>query len=73
MAALTASAALETRRPYGSTVSPGMIRTDMTKPMFEIFPGQVERFERDTPVGRIGEPEDIADVVLFLCSTWPAS
>ena len=23
---------------------------------------------RDTPVGRVGEPEDIADVVVFLCS-----
>ncbi len=69
VAALTASAALE----YAPTirvnaVSPGMIRTTLTAPMFEFFPGQVERFEKDTPVGRIGEPEDIADVVVFLCS-----
>ena len=26
------------------------------------------RFERTTPLGRVGEPEDIADVVIFLCS-----
>lgn len=69
VAALTASAALE----YAPTirvnaVSPGMIRTSMTAPMFEFFPDQVERFERTTPAGRIGEPEDIADVVIFLCS-----
>jgi len=69
VAALTATAALE----YAPTVrvnavSPGMIRTTMTAPWFEFMPDQVERFETGTPVGRIGEPEDIADVVVFLCS-----
>jgi meso-butanediol dehydrogenase / (S,S)-butanediol dehydrogenase / diacetyl reductase len=69
VAALTASAALE----YGpsirvNAVSPGMIRTAMTAPMFEFMPNQVERFEKGTPVGRIGEPGDVADVVVFLCS-----
>jgi meso-butanediol dehydrogenase / (S,S)-butanediol dehydrogenase / diacetyl reductase len=69
VAALTASAALE----YGPTirvnaVSPGMIRTTMTAPWFEFMPDQEDRFQRDTPVGRVGEPEDIADVVVFLCS-----
>jgi NAD(P)-dependent dehydrogenase (short-subunit alcohol dehydrogenase family) len=69
VAALTASAALE----YGpsirvNAVSPGMIRTAMTAPWFEFMPDQVGRFERDTPVARIGEPEDVADVVVFLCS-----
>ena len=69
VAALTASAALE----YGpsirvNAVSPGMIRTTMTAPWFEFMPDQVERFETGTPVARIGEPEDVADVVVFLCS-----
>jgi meso-butanediol dehydrogenase / (S,S)-butanediol dehydrogenase / diacetyl reductase len=69
VAALTASAALE----YGPTirvnaVSPGMILTAMTEQMFEFMPQQTERFEKGTPVGRIGAPEDIADVVVFLCS-----
>ena len=69
VAALTASAALE----YGPTirvnaVSPGMILTAMTEQMFEFMPTQTERFEKGTPVGRIGAPEDIADVVVFLCS-----
>ena len=40
----------------------------MTAQMFEFMPNQVERFETGTPVARIGEPEDIADVVVFLCS-----
>ena len=69
VAALTASAALE----YGPTirvnaVSPGMIRTTMTAPMFQFMPDQEDRFVTGTPVGRVGEPEDIADVVVFLCS-----
>jgi NAD(P)-dependent dehydrogenase (short-subunit alcohol dehydrogenase family) len=69
VAALTASAALE----YGPTirvnaVSPGMIRTTMTAPWFEFMPDQEDRFQRETPAGRVGEPEDIADVVVFLCS-----
>jgi 2-hydroxycyclohexanecarboxyl-CoA dehydrogenase len=69
VAALTASAALEYAPSIRvNAVSPGMIRTAMTAPMFEFMPGQEKRFERDTPVGRVGEPEDIADVVVFLCS-----
>jgi len=69
VAALTASAALEFAPDIRvNAVSPGMIRTTLTKPMFEFFPGQEERFQRDTPAGRVGEPEDIADVVVFLCS-----
>jgi NAD(P)-dependent dehydrogenase (short-subunit alcohol dehydrogenase family) len=69
VAALTASAALE----YGpairvNSVSPGMIRTTMTAPWFQYMPDQEERFVTGTPVGRVGEPEDVADVVVFLCS-----
>jgi NAD(P)-dependent dehydrogenase (short-subunit alcohol dehydrogenase family) len=67
--ALTANAALE----YGPTIrvnsiSPGMIRTALTSPLFGVFPDLEDRFVADTPVGRVGDPEDIADVVIFLCS-----
>jgi len=67
--AITASAALE----YGpsirvNAVAPGMIRTALTAPLLSLLPHEQERYERTTPVGRIGEPEDIADVVVFLCS-----
>jgi 2-hydroxycyclohexanecarboxyl-CoA dehydrogenase len=69
VAGLTATAALE-YAPHirVNAVSPGMIRTTMTKPLLDVFPQQLDRFDRDTPAGRIGEPEDIADVVVFLCS-----
>ncbi len=69
VAAITASAALE----YGpeirvNSVSPGMIRTALTEPLLRFLPHEQGRYERTTPLGRIGEPEDIADVVVFLCS-----
>ena len=69
VAAITASAALE----YGpqirvNAVSPGMILTPLTEPLLQFLPHERERYERTTPVGRIGRPEDIADVVVFLCS-----
>ena len=69
VAAITASAALE----YGpqirvNSVSPGMILTALTEPLLQFLPHERDRYERTTPVGRIGEPEDIADVVVFLCS-----
>lgn len=69
VAAMTASAALE----YGpairvNAVSPGMIRTRLTEPLLTFFPQEEARYERTTPLGRLGEPEDVARVVVFLCS-----
>ncbi|HLN15760.1 MAG TPA: SDR family NAD(P)-dependent oxidoreductase [Acidimicrobiales bacterium] len=69
VAAITASAALE----YGplirvNAVSPGMIVTALTEPLLQMFPHEEARYVRTTPVGRLGAPEDIADVVVFLCS-----
>jgi meso-butanediol dehydrogenase/(S,S)-butanediol dehydrogenase/diacetyl reductase len=67
--AITASAALE----YGPTirvnaVSPGMILTKLTEPLLQFLPHERERYERTTPAGRLGQPDDVADVVVFLCS-----
>jgi NAD(P)-dependent dehydrogenase (short-subunit alcohol dehydrogenase family) len=69
VAALCSTVALE----YGPTVranavSPGMIATSMTAPLLDGFPDIRERMIEKTPAGRIGTPEDIADVVVFLCS-----
>ncbi len=69
VAALTASAALE----YGprirvNAVAPGMIRTALTEPLLEVLPDEVDRYVATTPAGRLGEPEDVADVVVFLFS-----
>jgi acetoacetyl-CoA reductase len=47
-----------------NTVSPGYVRSAMT----EAIPAEVrERILAGVPVGRVGEPEDIARAVAFLC------
>lgn len=66
--AFTASLALE----YGpairaNAVSPGMIATTLTEALVT-DPVIVERMLAKTPAARIGDPEDVADVVLFLVS-----
>jgi len=66
--ALTANAALEYAPAIRvNAISPGMIRTGLTEPLLGL-PGIVERMDEKTPLARVGAPEDIADVVVFLCS-----
>ncbi|WP_103354453.1 SDR family NAD(P)-dependent oxidoreductase [Amycolatopsis sp. CA-128772] len=48
-----------------NTVAPGPIRTDMTEPLLAI-PEAAAGLTAMTALGRIGEPEDVADVVGFL-------
>jgi 3-oxoacyl-[acyl-carrier protein] reductase len=69
VAALTATAALE----YGpdirvNAVAPGMIHTALTDILLTGFEWTVPHMVEKTPAARIGTPEDIADVVVFLCS-----
>ncbi|HMK99713.1 MAG TPA: SDR family NAD(P)-dependent oxidoreductase [Acidimicrobiales bacterium] len=66
--ALTASAALE-YAPHirVNAVAPGMIRTGLTSVLLDLQ-GMTGHYERITPLDRIGTPEDVADVVVFLCS-----
>lgn len=56
--------------PFGirvNAVAPGMIRTPMTAVMFE-NPENVKRIRAAHPIGREGEPEEIAAVIAFLLS-----
>jgi NAD(P)-dependent dehydrogenase (short-subunit alcohol dehydrogenase family) len=70
VAALTASAAME----YAPTirvnaVAPGMIDTPLTQLLLEDRGlGLEKEMAGRTPLARVGAPEDIADVVVFLCS-----
>jgi NAD(P)-dependent dehydrogenase (short-subunit alcohol dehydrogenase family) len=64
---LTKAMALELGR-FGirvNAVAPGFIRTAMN-PMAD--PEEERRFAETVPVGRVGEPDDIADVICWLAS-----
>jgi NAD(P)-dependent dehydrogenase (short-subunit alcohol dehydrogenase family) len=67
---LTASAALEYAPAIRvNAVSPGMIRTPLTELLLDDEGiGLEERQRLKTPLDRIGNPGDIAGVVVFLCS-----
>jgi 3-oxoacyl-[acyl-carrier protein] reductase len=48
-----------------NAVAPGFVKTDL----FTKLPREVlERAERESVLGRVAEPEDVARVVVFLCS-----
>jgi NAD(P)-dependent dehydrogenase (short-subunit alcohol dehydrogenase family) len=67
---LTKSAALEyaSRGIRINAVCPGTIETPMVADMMARELITKEDFQRDTPIGRLGRPEEIAAAVLWLCS-----
>lgn len=63
----TKALALELAR-YGilvNAVAPGLIATHMTQ---ELPPARIEKFLANIPLGRLGEPEEVAQLVHFLIS-----
>jgi NAD(P)-dependent dehydrogenase (short-subunit alcohol dehydrogenase family) len=50
-----------------NAVAPGMIRTPMTDGMFQ-DPANVARIRKAHPIGREGQPEEVAAVIAFLLS-----
>lgn len=51
-----------------NAVAPGIIRTPLTAAYMQSFPEREEAARRNTALGRVGTPEEVADVVLFLAS-----
>lgn len=70
MIGLTKTAALE----YGvkgirvNALCPGVIQTPMIDRVTENDPAALEQFKALEPIGRLGEPEEIAESVVWLCS-----
>ena len=50
-------------------VAPGFVQTDMAKPLLESEAGDGIRGQ--SPLNRVGTPEEIAEAVAFLASTAP--
>jgi len=67
---LIKSTALEyaTRGIRVNGVAPGIIDTPMLSHMKNAEEGVIEEMMRDVPIKRLGQPEEIAAAVLWLCS-----
>lgn len=50
-----------------NVVSPGLVRTPMSEAFYQA-PGVLEAREKAVPLRRIAQPQDLADVILFLLS-----
>src|ERR1700720_4399616 len=49
-----------------TAVAPGWVHTPLTEPATQI-PGVLDEYLENTPLGRAGTPEEIAEAVVFLC------
>ena len=58
---------LASRNITVNAVAPGFIETDMTSVLSEDLK---QAYLKNIPLGRFGKPEDVASVVLFLCSDY---
>jgi NAD(P)-dependent dehydrogenase (short-subunit alcohol dehydrogenase family) len=67
---LTRSAALDYARQNirVNAICPGLIKTNLIKDNFEANPGLEETYISMQPMGRIGDPSEVAETVLWLCS-----
>lgn len=50
-----------------NSISPGLIWTQMSKDFEDKMPGSMTGFAMTLPIGRMGQPTEIADLVEFLC------
>ncbi|MDP4917714.1 MAG: SDR family oxidoreductase, partial [Haliea sp.] len=51
-----------------NAVSPGVIRTPGVEKYFLEQPKMAEQLKKNSVLNRLGEPEEIAEAVAFLCS-----
>jgi len=52
-----------------NAVSPGVIHTPMTDPLLKEMPDVINMMKMATPMARIGQPEEIANTIVWLCTS----
>ena len=67
---LTKTAALEYAQHdiRVNAVCPGVFRTPLVERIIEGVPGREQEYMKAQPIGRLGQPEELAEVVVWLCS-----
>lgn len=67
---LTKTAALEYARKgiRVNAVCPGICETPLNQKYWDQFPGSKEEMLKTVPLGRYGQPEEIAEAVVWLCT-----
>ena len=48
-------------------ISPGYMNTEMTTEIFRM-PEVIEQIEKETPLGKVGQPKDLDGLILYLSS-----
>lgn len=51
-----------------NAIAPGFIETDMNRDIFRSDPARLKRILERTPLGRLGEPRDVAEAAVYLAS-----
>tara|TARA_B100000029_G_scaffold513799_1_gene614468 strand:+ start:38 stop:889 length:852 start_codon:yes stop_codon:yes gene_type:complete len=56
-----------------NSIRPGVVRSEATAMMFDHLPHVIDDYKKNMPLGRVGEPEEVGDAVVWLSgeqSSW---